>query len=479
MDANRLGILCALFAIFIGSFRGNLAPASAGVESAAELASAEQVVTDFVEVETTPTLPDVHESSDRTKATAAYIAQFDPRAYELAGLDFFSDRYCPLARLGKPYELVDRTYDYDLVRLQEVSDRMLLVDRKAALKAIFDKVAAEAKTNTSKHLAVLKFLQQAAYHNLWMQPIYADLQGVVDPLVLLELGDMRCGAVARLGVDLFEAAGYSGRLVQCAAHVTAEVFYDGSWHLFEADLSGGGQAIIVDGRIPSMSELANDPYLIDSIPAHFERYVSILPRFEQYVRPQHRIKETLYCNSYYFFCAGEHWATKPCYCYKTATPEQAAGSRSYGWDYYRIDHDAWPLAEIDPKQEPAPPAFTLVEVGDGRAIVQWDAANDSDGDLIGYRVYISSISRGWQHQEFRGSEQAKHYWHGGWNPAMYDAMFHEPPSDVDLITTSETSVTVDLPEGQPRYVTVMPFDRHGEAVGRRLNNMSEELTLTR
>jgi hypothetical protein len=61
---------------------------------------------------------------------------------------------------------------------------------------------------------------------------------------------------------------------------------------------------------------------------------------------------------------------------------------------------------------------------------------------------------------------------------MYDAMFREPPSDVVLLITSDTAIQIQLPIGEARYVTVMPFDEHGESVNRKLYNMSEELTLS-
>ena len=63
--------------------------------------------------------------------------------------------------------------------------------------------------------------------------MHPDKSIVKDPLVLLELGEMRCGHVAGLAVDLFDAMGYEGRLVQLSCHVIAEIKYDGRWHYFD------------------------------------------------------------------------------------------------------------------------------------------------------------------------------------------------------------------------------------------------------
>ena len=95
---------------------------------------------------------------------------------------------------------------------------------------------------------------------------------VSDPLVLLQLGEMRCGHVARVAVDLFSAAGYQARLVQLGAHVIAEVYYGQNWHYFDADMFKGGQCVFnPDGSIPSVDQLSQSPYLIDSLAADLGR----------------------------------------------------------------------------------------------------------------------------------------------------------------------------------------------------------------
>jgi len=399
-------------------------------------------------------------------STKEYIAGFDQKAHELAGTDYINERYNP-RRLKKPLDQIDIDYDYDFARLKQVSYRLEKVDRRAALKAIFDKVTAWSRTDTERHLAILKFLHKTAFQT-WIQPMYEDRSAVYDPIVLLELSEMRCGTVARIGVDMFEAAGYPGRIVQAVSHQSAEIFYDNDWHLFEADLAGGGQSIMIDGRILSIAELSRNPYLIDAVPTHFEILVA-----------PHPYKRSLTYPSYFFFSKEAYRGMEPSVYYKDATPEQMATDRWYGWMLYRTNKDeSRKLSVIPRKYEPDPPKLTKVRIIGGRARISWKQALDADGDLLGYRVYISKYSRGWNYQEFSGKEEIRRYWRGGWKPGMYDAMFREPPSDAGLITTSKTSVEFDLPAGETRFITVMPFDKHGESVGRKLYNMSEELTLT-
>lgn len=404
-------------------------------------------------------------------ATEKYIEQFDPKKYEYAGTDYFNERYSP-NRLKKPFEQIDITYDYDFSYLNKTIDSLHHVNRLVALKAIFQKVTAGSQTDKERHLAILKFLNKAAHHNQWVQPMYENKEAVYDPLVHLAVGEMRCGAVSRLSADLFEAAGYKTRIVQAVSHQSAEIFYDGSWHLFEADLAGGGQAIMINGRIPSLEELAEKPYLIDKIPTHFEYFLA--PR-----RPKDiSSKESRTYPSYFFFSKEAFGTDKDAYYYKLATRRQNEKDKWYGWFNYKIDTRRWKLSNIERKYEPNPPVFVNVVLSHKKATVTWAAAKDTDNDLLGYRIYVSKNSRGWQYQNFTGSDPVKPFFHGGWKPEMYDAMFREPPHETDLIMTSGTSVEIDLPIGETRYITVMPFDKHGESVGRTLYNMSEELNFT-
>ena len=100
---------------------------------------------------------------------------------------------------------------------------------------------------------MLQFLQDISIHNQYLLPVYPNGQMVEDPLVLLQLGEMQCGQMASLAVDLFAAAGYQGRLVQLGGHVIAEIYYGQNWHYFDADLFGNGETVFnPDGSIPSV-----------------------------------------------------------------------------------------------------------------------------------------------------------------------------------------------------------------------------------
>jgi hypothetical protein len=400
-------------------------------------------------------------------STDDYLSRFEPLEYMRAGTDFYNPRYS-LDRLNKPLDEIDITYDYPFHLIEEATKKLRFVDRRLALKGIFEKITSGAADNHDRHLLVRNFLQNAAYHN-HVQPMYPDGQAVFDPLILLELGEMRCGAVARVAADLFDAAGYKTRLVQANAHVTAEVFYDGKWSLMEADLFGG-PPLVIDGRIPSVAELAQNPFLIDKLPTGLK--LSITP-----LGVTNKSKSRLY-PSYFFFSRAALEKIDAAYYYKTATPEQAVSSKWYGWNYWDTTADRWTLSEFDDKYEPGAPEFKDIRRDGAKYWIEWFPAHDSDNDTLGYRVYVSRKSRGWNYQMVHSTPNVRSYVVEGWNPEMYDHVFKEPPKEIGYFETSATSVELTIPSGGNFiFVTVMAFDRHGESVGRRLYNMSAELRL--
>ena len=87
------------------------------------------------------------------------------------------------------------------------------------------------------------------------------VQAVFDPLfVLLELGEMRCGQVARIASGSLRGCGLRGPTGSASgARLGRGVL---QWWLApssEPTLSGGGQTILVDGNLPSIADLTQRP----------------------------------------------------------------------------------------------------------------------------------------------------------------------------------------------------------------------------
>jgi len=411
--------------------------------------------------------------------TQLYIVSFDPAYFERQGSDYCNPRFNP-ERIGKPREEINATRDYDFTRLAQTRAYLWGVDRRTALKYIFDKVTGGAQTNTEKHLALLRFLQKASYHN-YISPIETNGSHVFDPLVYLELGEMWCGNITRVAVDLFAAAGYKGRIVQLSDHQIAELYYDNDWHYFDADLFSGGYVLLKpDGAIPSVDELSryDGRTILDSMPTYFENSI---------INSCYKLGEgsNPYGASYAYFSSLSYDKsnTKPLFFVKKATLEQEQKDEAhYGWFIYNTLPDAERVLEPLPLRY-APSIVNLdaiVPNPNTRLVHLSFHAKDQDNDLKGYRIYISKEQRGWDYAMYYGSKEIEKYWSNphGWKPEMYDAYHRLPPADVALLTTPSGEVDISLPEGEVYYVSIMAYDAYGEQVGRKLYPASNEIRIS-
>lgn len=113
--------------------------------------------------------------------------------------------------------------------------------------------------------AVMLFLASTMQHPRLYDPLNPDGSNIANPLVLFWLGEGRCGYIASMVVDIALANGYAARLVQLAAHVVAEVKWNGAWHCIDAFGLRSKAAILKPGELPSVEELALSPYQLDTV----------------------------------------------------------------------------------------------------------------------------------------------------------------------------------------------------------------------
>jgi hypothetical protein len=400
--------------------------------------------------------------------TTRYIAGLDLERFKRTGSNATDPALSPFRILPALTER-DQTFHYDFARLTATEERLRGVDRRTVLRVIFARLTLGTKSHHERHLAVLRFLHQSSFHNL-IQPMRPNGQPVCDPLVLLELGEMRCGHVNRVAIDLFRAVGYQARLVQAAFHMLAEIWYDNAWHYFDGDIFGNGESVILpDGRIPSMNELANHSERLDALTSFWE------PDHTNELR-----RAGAPYPSYYYFGADAYRksSVQAEHIVKRATPEQEDGSIDYGWEQYEhVPDPERTLRAIPHRHTPAPPRITGLRVNVEAEQRQITLSWGRDPLAVRYQVFVGRRTRGWSYD---GQSLPKELmkWkspNGPWRPEMYSARFQLPASDLTLVETSDTSVTVGVPRGVPAFFTVMGFDAHGESVGRRLYPLSEEL----
>lgn len=413
-------------------------------------------------------LNDRGETSSRE--TTRFLARLDLEQYKRIGSHTTHPAASPFRILPTLTEH-DQTFHYDFARLAATEKRLRGVDRRTALQAIFARLTFGTKTNHERHLAILKFLHQSSFHNL-IQPMRPNGQQVSDPLVLLELGEMRCGQVNRVAVDLFQSVGYRARLVQVAFHVLAEIWYDDGWHYFDGDIFGNGECVVLaDGRIPSMNELSGCPERLDALTSYWE------PDHTNAIR-----SEGTWYPSYFYFGANAYRAScvEPGHIEKRASPEQEDASIDYGWEHYEciLDRERTLLPSTI-LRTPGPPRIKDIWIVDetfGRRVtLSWKA----EPLATGYCVFVGKNTRGWNYDgPSLPSELLK--WkspNGPWRSEMYAARFELPASDLARVQMSDTKVTIDLPRGVPAYFSVMAFDAYGKSIARRLYPLSEELLI--
>ncbi len=429
-------------------------------------------------------------AEDKEHLTDIYLQTLEATAFERQGTDYASPLFDPqrvAEQVGRPVEELVGAVDYDFERLEEIDQRLVGVDRERALREIFEQVTDGADSNIEKHVAVADFLGKALRHGR-LNPTYRksylrelakhpSLLRVMDPLLLLELGEGGSGRVAAVAVDIWRSAGMEARHVRLGRGTVAEVFYDGGWHYLDADNFGGAQMVRnPDGTIPSLAELSRTPLAIDRPISQVEpslggRVVVASPRY-----PSH---------SYFGACSdcGQPRA----YRYKIGTRRQQSWDRYFGWTakLTRLEKaDDLVISNIPERFQPGAPRLLNVDIGAvSHGIVavdiRWRASFDRDDDLAGYRVFVSRQSRGWSYHPDGAAPGVLPYWShpAGWKPEMYDLLFELPKSDVTLVETEGEQISLELEADDTYYVTVMPFDAHGEAIGRKLYRSSQELKI--
>ncbi|MDP4092266.1 MAG: hypothetical protein Q8920_02805 [Bacillota bacterium] len=403
--------------------------------------------------------------------TNEYINNLNIYRFEIQGSDYTNPDLSPV-RIGKSIDKIDKVYDYDFNKLESVEKKLKNVDRKTALSYIFNTLTKNCTNNTDKQLAVLRFLYKSSYHND-IQPMYRDRTMVTDPLVLLGLGEMRCGQVNAVAADLFDSVGYNTRMVWLGGHIVSEIYYDNGWHFFDADIFGGSQTVLINKKIPSIVELSKQPFLVDSLPAYYE--LDYKGTVEQNRGIDDVVPYAVYPS--YFYFSQYAYTHAPCYYVKTGDVK----NKYYGWNTVKYIPDSnIKIYDFSVKYQPYVTMIkSISKISSSKFRLELNASIDKDNDLIGYDVYISMHSRGWDYNDFKGSTSCKIYWASslGWKPSMYDKLFSLPPSDIANIKTLDTSITINVPKGKTYYITVTPFDKHGEEVGKKLYYMSSEIKL--
>ncbi|MEO1250239.1 MAG: transglutaminase-like domain-containing protein [Pseudomonadota bacterium] len=221
-------------------------------------------------------------------------------------------------------DLLDQTNAAFVVSAEELMDPIVLssaeidttIDRRAILSTLFERLTANAATDTEKVEIWVRYLQDRVAHPRTC-PLLENGQAIYDPLWILENRLGQCGQTNRVVVDGLLAAEFEARVVQLNRHVAAEVWLDGQWRYLDANWLNLGQFVRkADGSWPSAAEIHANPALVANM------------------RPG--TEYALYAADVLGGAQGSYaraFEEEPYYYVKTATSEEEKNIY-YGWNYY-------------------------------------------------------------------------------------------------------------------------------------------------
>ena len=108
------------------------------------------------------------------------------------------------------------------------------------IKSLVASVTRGCTTDQQKAVAVWAYITRRPYYHWWCMemPEAANEMGYVyDPISRFNVhGALICFEVSHTLATMFEAAGLKARACALPGHQVTEVFYGGSWHLFDAQV---------------------------------------------------------------------------------------------------------------------------------------------------------------------------------------------------------------------------------------------------
>ena len=147
-------------------------------------------------------------------------------------------------------------------------------NRRRYLESLVPLVTAGARSPEEIAVKWTAWLQRHIAHPKW-PPMHDAATMVLDPVWIIENRIAHCGQTNRVLVAGLKLAGIEARLIQLAAHVAAEAYWDGAWHYLDADWLHDGETVRwEDGVIPSAEEIAGNLHWLDRLhpSSEFETY---------------------------------------------------------------------------------------------------------------------------------------------------------------------------------------------------------------
>ncbi len=339
--------------------------------------------------------------------------------------------------------------DYEII--YQIERKLDGVSRLAVLKKLFWEVNNHLMTNEEKWRNVLINLNQAIYHHLFQQPVYEENIIVSDPLVLLELGNGRCGHFSRIIIDIALANDYDARLVQVAHHVVAEVYWDNKWHLVDIPF-----IFNFSNQWPSIEELSFQPNEIDYYPPFYANYFFDSESNKIFHEYLNKKWDLINNSSTYFGSEGlEVLNNQISYWYKIAGDWQ--NDKYYGWQ--KLTTEYVNIKSLLESRMPNIEQLGFV-INRHKIKIQASKAFDPDNDFWKYELYLSDYSRDWTYKEKED----------------FKKLFDPIPHNLGIYTFDQ-ELEIDLPSPGEYYMTYFAKDNYAKENPQAFYFPSEEIKL--
>ena len=244
---------------------------------------------------------------------------------------------------------------------------------------------------------IIVFVQKAIFRDPVSQPYYRQ-QGLPDALTTLLCARGRCGHIANVLMALFKFSGMESRLIQFPRHIAVELKLKDRWVIVDADaFKNGVIPVNQQHQMLTMDELRENSFQLDRFPT-------------------------------------TGWFIQP----KSRFTKGISGFQVTGYvDALTFDMRGFISGYYVPKAFGYPPSLPLITEfysRDKRFYLSWIPSTVHGDLLVGYRVRVGTISRGWSY-DFPGDN---------------DEILRQTSDNVFSGQTIDNSVSGDIPEGVTR-----------------------------